>query len=176
MAIWVDADACPNVIKEILFRAAERVQMPLTLVANQNIRVPPSRFIRSLRVPAGFDVADNEIVRLCSAEDLCGLHRVVIPHPASRGTPGMTQPIFLVGPRGCGKTTVGLELARVCHRQPPYPREARIVTVEKGQTGHTVTWYQLRADHPKPDSLISEHETEQEALDAKRRYEDPDKT
>ena len=44
--------------------------MPLTLVANQNIRVPPSRFIRSLRVPAGFDVADNEIVRLCSAEDL----------------------------------------------------------------------------------------------------------
>ena len=70
MAIWVDADACPNVIKEILFRAAERVQMPLTLVANQNLRVPPSRFIRSLRVPAGFDVADNEIVRLCSAEDL----------------------------------------------------------------------------------------------------------
>lgn len=70
MAIWVDADACPNVIKEILFRAAERVQMPMTLVANQNIRVPPSRFIRSLRVPAGFDVADNEIVRLCDAGDL----------------------------------------------------------------------------------------------------------
>ncbi|HGU9823839.1 TPA: YaiI/YqxD family protein [Enterobacter cancerogenus] len=70
MAIWVDADACPNVIKEILFRAADRVQMQLTLVANQNIRVPPSKFIRSLRVPAGFDVADNEIVRLCSAEDL----------------------------------------------------------------------------------------------------------
>lgn len=53
MAIWVDADACPNVIKEILFRAADRVQMQLTLVANQNIRVPPSKFIRSLRVPAG---------------------------------------------------------------------------------------------------------------------------
>jgi len=70
MAIWVDADACPNVIKEILFRAAERVQMPLTLVANQNLRIPPSKFIRSLRVPAGFDVADNEIVRLCSPEDL----------------------------------------------------------------------------------------------------------
>jgi len=70
MAIWVDADACPNVIKEILFRAAERVQMPMTLVANQNLRVPPSRFIRTLRVPAGFDVADNEIVRLCSADDL----------------------------------------------------------------------------------------------------------
>ncbi|MDU4839642.1 MAG: YaiI/YqxD family protein [Leclercia adecarboxylata] len=70
MAIWVDADACPNVIKEILFRAAERVQMPMTLVANQTLRVPPSRFIRTLRVPAGFDVADNEIVRLCSADDL----------------------------------------------------------------------------------------------------------
>ncbi|MBV8873634.1 MAG: YaiI/YqxD family protein [Metakosakonia sp.] len=70
MAIWVDADACPNVIKEILFRAAERTQTPVTLVANQNIRVPPSRFIRSVRVAAGFDVADNEIVRLCEVGDL----------------------------------------------------------------------------------------------------------
>lgn len=70
MAIWVDADACPNVIKDILFRAAERTQTPVTLVANQNIRVPPSRFIRSVRVAAGFDVADNEIVRLCEAGDL----------------------------------------------------------------------------------------------------------
>lgn len=70
MAIWVDADACPNVIKEILFRAAERTQTPVTLVANQNIRVPPSSFIRSVRVAAGFDVADNEIVRLCEAGDL----------------------------------------------------------------------------------------------------------
>ncbi|WP_354035459.1 YaiI/YqxD family protein [Citrobacter sp. UYEF32] len=70
MAIWVDADACPNVIKEILFRAAERTQTPVTLVANQNIRVPPSRFIRFVRVAAGFDVADNEIVRLCEAGDL----------------------------------------------------------------------------------------------------------
>ena len=59
--------------------------------------------------------------------------------------------------------------------RPPYPREARIVTVEKGNGDQTVTWYQLRAD-PKPDSLISEHETEQEALDAKRRYEDPEKS
>ena len=59
MTIWVDADACPNVIKEILYRAAERMQMPLVLVANQSLRVPPSRFIRTLRVAAGFDVADN---------------------------------------------------------------------------------------------------------------------
>ena len=70
MVIWVDADACPNVIKEILFRAADRTQTSVTLVANQNIRVPPSRFIRSVRVAAGFDVADNEIVRLCEAGDL----------------------------------------------------------------------------------------------------------
>ena len=62
MAIWVDADACPNVIKEILFRAAERTQTPLTLVANQPLRVPPSRFIRTLRVEQGFDVADNDLV------------------------------------------------------------------------------------------------------------------
>ena len=60
--------------------------------------------------------------------------------------------------------------------KPPYPREARIGAIEKGATGKTVTWYQLRADHPKPDALISEHPTEQEALDAKRRYEDPDKS
>lgn len=70
MTIWVDADACPNVIKDILYRASERMQMPLILVANQSLRVPASRFIRTLRVPAGFDVADNEIVRQCSAGDL----------------------------------------------------------------------------------------------------------
>lgn len=59
--------------------------------------------------------------------------------------------------------------------KPPYPREARIVPVEKGTPGSTVTWYELRADHPKPDALISEHQTEQEAQDAKTRYEDADK-
>lgn len=60
--------------------------------------------------------------------------------------------------------------------QPPYPRHARIVEVQKGAQTQTVTRYQLRADHPHPDALISEHESEQEALDAKRRYEDPQKT
>ncbi|KAA9002534.1 YaiI/YqxD family protein [Affinibrenneria salicis] len=68
--IWVDADACPNVIKEVLFRAAERTQMMITLVANQTLKVPPSRFIRTLRVAPGFDVADNEIVRRMAAGDL----------------------------------------------------------------------------------------------------------
>ncbi|TKB48520.1 YaiI/YqxD family protein [Ferrimonas sediminicola] len=63
MTIWVDADACPVVIKEILFRAAERTQTPLVLVANRGMRTPPSAWIRVQVVPAGFDVADNEIVR-----------------------------------------------------------------------------------------------------------------
>jgi uncharacterized protein YaiI (UPF0178 family) len=70
MSIWVDADACPVVIKEILFRAADRTKVLVTLVANQPIRVPPSRHIKTLQVPAGFDVADDEIVRRMSAGDL----------------------------------------------------------------------------------------------------------
>lgn len=68
--IWVDADACPGVIREILFRAADRSQVDLTLVANQWLRTPPSRFIRALRVPAGFDVADSAIVERVHAGDL----------------------------------------------------------------------------------------------------------
>ncbi|MEA5444378.1 YaiI/YqxD family protein [Gammaproteobacteria bacterium AB-CW1] len=70
MNIWVDADACPGVIKEILFRAAERAQVMVTLVANQPVRVPKSRFIRMRQVSSGFDVADDEIVRQVSAGDL----------------------------------------------------------------------------------------------------------
>lgn len=70
MHIWVDADACPAVIKEILFRAAMRVQVPLTLVANQPLRTPPSPLIRSMQVPSGFDVADNRIVELAQPGDL----------------------------------------------------------------------------------------------------------
>jgi hypothetical protein len=68
--IWVDADACPKVIKEILFRAAERVGVPLILVANQPIPVPRSRFVRTVQVAAGFDVADNHIVQQAEAGDL----------------------------------------------------------------------------------------------------------
>lgn len=70
MQIWVDADACPNVIKEILFRVAERQQVPVTLVANKLLRTPPSRYIKAMQVPAGFDVADREIVRLVQPGDL----------------------------------------------------------------------------------------------------------
>lgn len=70
MQIWVDADACPKVIKEVLFRAADRAQVPTILVANQLIRTPASRFIRAVQVPAGFDVADNHIVQSVESGDL----------------------------------------------------------------------------------------------------------
>ena len=70
MKIWVDADACPNAIKEILFRAAERTGTALTLVANHEIKVKPSRLISFLRVAPGYDAADNEIVRRLQAGDL----------------------------------------------------------------------------------------------------------
>jgi hypothetical protein len=68
--IWVDADACPVVIKDILFRAAERTKTQTTLVANQVVRIPPSPFISFLRVNQGFDEADNEIVKRMQAGDL----------------------------------------------------------------------------------------------------------
>jgi len=70
MKIWVDADACPVVIKDILYRAAERTEVQLTLVANQTLRIPPSPYIDLLRVGSGFDIADNEIVKRVGAGDL----------------------------------------------------------------------------------------------------------
>ena len=70
MQIWVDADACPGVIKDILFRAAQRTEVAVTLLANQYIPVPASKFIQSIQVSAGFDVANNEIVKRCEPGDL----------------------------------------------------------------------------------------------------------
>ncbi|WP_297527909.1 YaiI/YqxD family protein [Thiohalobacter sp.] len=70
MQIWVDADACPGVIKEILFRAAKRTAISLTLVANHAMRIPPGCGARLLQVPSGFDVADKEIVRRVAEGDL----------------------------------------------------------------------------------------------------------
>ena len=70
MKIWVDADACPAVIKEILFKAAERTGIQLTLVANQKVQIPRSRFISFVQVASGFDVADNEIVKRLESGDL----------------------------------------------------------------------------------------------------------
>lgn len=70
MQIWVDADACPRPIKDILFRAAMKREIRITLVANQYLSTPRSPFIKSLQVPAGFDVADNEIVKRTAPGDL----------------------------------------------------------------------------------------------------------
>lgn len=70
MSIYVDADACPKVIKETLFRAAKRKQVMLILIANHALSVPPSPFIQSLQVSAGFDIADDEIVKRCEPGDL----------------------------------------------------------------------------------------------------------
>jgi uncharacterized protein len=70
MNIWVDADACPLPIKQILYRAAERAQILTTLVANQPLAVPRSKFVRAIQVGRGFDVADNEISRRVQAGDL----------------------------------------------------------------------------------------------------------
>ena len=70
MQIWVDADACPTVIKEIIFRAAERRQIETMLVANQMLRTPPSKYIRAIQVPHGFDVADAHIIGQVATGDL----------------------------------------------------------------------------------------------------------
>ena len=70
MRIWVDADACPAVIKDILYRAAERVRCPLVLVANKPLHTPPSPYIKSMQVAGGIDVADNRIIELVQAGDL----------------------------------------------------------------------------------------------------------
>ena len=70
MHIWVDADACPAVIKDILFKAARRTKLPLSLVANHSMSVPPDRHISLTQVPSGFDAADDYIVEKCNAGDL----------------------------------------------------------------------------------------------------------
>jgi len=70
MPIWVDADACPKVIKEILFRAAERTAVQVTLVANRLLYTPSSPYISAIQVANGFDVADSEIVKRLEAGDL----------------------------------------------------------------------------------------------------------
>jgi uncharacterized protein YaiI (UPF0178 family) len=70
MHIWVDADSCPNIIKDILFRASNRTKIPMTLVANQPLKCPPSPFIKSVQVGAGFDIADNYIVQCVQPNDL----------------------------------------------------------------------------------------------------------
>ncbi len=70
MKIWIDADACPVVVKEVLFKAAVRAHVQITLIANQYIRTPPSRYIDFIQVPSGFDAADNEIIKRLNKADL----------------------------------------------------------------------------------------------------------
>jgi len=94
MQIWIDADACPVVIKEILFRAAKRTSTLTTLVANQAMNTPPSPFIKSMRVAQGFDVADNEIVRLCEEGDL------VITSDIPLASDAIDKGAFALSPRG----------------------------------------------------------------------------
>lgn len=94
MKIWVDADACPAVIREILFRAAERTGIKVTLVANQTMRVPPSGNVDFLRVAAGFDAADNEIVRRLEAGDM------VISGDVPLAAEVIKKGGYVLGPRG----------------------------------------------------------------------------
>lgn len=70
MRIWIDADACPNVIKEIVFRASERAKIPVVLVANKPIKIPLTKLISCIQVPHGFDMADEEILKELHAHDL----------------------------------------------------------------------------------------------------------
>jgi len=94
LKIWIDADACPNIIKDILFRAADRRQLQLILVANKIIATPPSQFIKAVRVAGGFDVADNYIVQQCQAGDL------VITADIPLAAEVITKQAFALNPRG----------------------------------------------------------------------------
>ena len=94
MKIWVDADACPVVIKEILFKAAVRTQVQVTLVANQILNIPPSQHIKFLKVSSGFDVADNEIIKRLNDGDL------VITGDIPLAAEAIEKKAFVLSPRG----------------------------------------------------------------------------
>ena len=106
MKIWVDADACPVSIKEILFRAAERKKIAIILVANQSLPTPPSSFITSLQVHSGFDKADDEIVERMSEGDL------VITADIPLAAEILGQDGFALSPRGemFNKGSIGARL------------------------------------------------------------------
>lgn len=94
MKIWVDADACPGAVKDILFRVAERRALQVTLVANRLLRVPGSRFISAVQVASGADVADAEIVRRMDAGD------VVVTADIPLAARVLEQGGFALNPRG----------------------------------------------------------------------------
>ncbi|WP_272062371.1 YaiI/YqxD family protein [Oscillatoria sp. CS-180] len=94
MQIWVDADACPKVIKEIIFRAARRVEVKTTLVANQEMQIPASSYIDAVQVRAGLDVADNYIVQHLNADDL------IITADIPLAAAAIAQGGYVLSPRG----------------------------------------------------------------------------
>ena len=103
MKIWVDADACPVVIKEILFKAAARTGVLVTLVANQYIKTPPSPHIKFVQVGSGFDVADNEIVKRLDAGDL------VITADIPLASDAIDKGAYALNPRGEMYTTANIK-------------------------------------------------------------------
>lgn len=103
MQIWVDADACPKVIKEIIFRAAARTKTLCTLVSNHTIASPPSEFIRKLQVTAGFDVADDKIIQNLNAGDL------VITADIPLADAAVSKACFVLNPRGEMYTTSNIK-------------------------------------------------------------------
>jgi len=107
MTIWVDADACPNPIKTVLFRAAQKRQLPILLVANQFIATPPSKYIRAIRVSGGFDVADDYIVEHMQAGDLA------ITGDIPLAAKVIEQQGFVINPRGevYSRENIGEKLA-----------------------------------------------------------------
>lgn len=94
MKIWIDADACPNPIKEILYRVANRKSIIITLVANQWLTIPTSQFIKRLQVVNGFDEADNKIVELVEKNDL------VITSDIPLASDVLHKGAFVLTPRG----------------------------------------------------------------------------
>ena len=107
LTIWVDADACPNLIKTVLFKAAQKKQLNLLLVANQLIAAPPSKYIRAIRVSGGFDVADDYIVQHLQSGDL------VITGDIPLAANVIEKQGFVINPRGevYGKDNIGEKLA-----------------------------------------------------------------
>ena len=123
MQIWVDADACPGVIKEIIFRVAERLKIPTILVANQMLRTPPSRYIRAIQVPSGFDVADRHIVDQLAAGDLV----ITADIPLASGV--IARGAHALNPRGELYTTANIQ-ERLTMRN--FMEELRSAGIETG--------------------------------------------
>lgn len=103
MKIWVDADACPNVIKDIIFRAANRTATYVTLIANQYISTPPSKYINAIQVSQGFDVADDEIVKRLEMNDL------VITADIPLASDAISKGAIALNPRGELYTTENIK-------------------------------------------------------------------